>query len=118
MKVAAAGGEPRPLLPPDTSRGETYLFPQYLPDAKALLLQIRTKGVDRLGALTIATGKLTRFDQPGSNPRYVSSGFVVVATRSGTLLAVPFDPSALEITGPAGPPGARGFVWRRGTGAR
>src|SRR5213595_753780 len=62
MKVAAAGGEPRPLLPPDTSRGETYLFPQYLPDAKALLLQIRTKGVDRLGALTLATGKLTRFD--------------------------------------------------------
>ena len=103
MKVAAAGGEPRPLLPPDTSRGETYLFPQYLPDAKALLLQIRTKGVDRLGALTIATGKLTRFDQPGSNPRYVSSGFVVLATRSGTLLAVPFDPSRLEITGPAVP---------------
>ncbi len=103
MKVAAAGGEPRPLLPPDTSRGETYLFPQYLPDAKALLLQIRTKGVDRLGALTIATGKLTRFEQPGSNPRYVSSGHVVVATRSGTLLAVPFDPSRLEITGPAVP---------------
>src|SRR6266480_2064178 len=103
MKVAAAGGEPRPLLPPDTSRGETYLFPQYLPDAKALLLQIRTKGVDRLGALTIATGKLTRFEQPGSNPRYVSSGFVVVATRSGTLLAVPFDASRLEITGPAVP---------------
>src|SRR5205814_7377674 len=31
------------------------LFPQYLPDAKALLLQIRTKGVDRLGALTLAS---------------------------------------------------------------
>src|SRR6266567_2131985 len=103
MEVAAAGGEPRPLLPPDTSRGETYLFPQYLPDARALLLQIRTKGVDRLGALTLATRKLTRFDQPGSNPRYVSSGFVVVATRSGTLLAVPFDPSRLGITGPAVP---------------
>src|SRR6266576_952416 len=52
---------------------------------------------------SVATGKLTRFEQPGSNPRYVSSGHVVVATRSGTLLAVPFDPSRLEITGPAVP---------------
>ncbi|HEX9487248.1 MAG TPA: protein kinase, partial [Gemmatimonadales bacterium] len=103
MAVAAAGGEPRLLLPPDTSRGESYLFPQYLPDAKVLLLQIRTKGVDRLGALTIKTGKLKRFEQPGNNPRYVSSGYVVVATRSGTLLAVPFDVSRLEITGPAVP---------------
>ena len=103
IQVPAAGGEPRLLLPPDTSRGESYLFPYYLPDAKVLLLQIRTKGVDRLGALTLATGKLTRFEQPGSNPRYVSSGYVVVATRSGTLQAVPFDVSRLEITGPAVP---------------
>src|SRR6266853_6496441 len=87
MAVSAAGGEPRLLLPVDTSRSETYLFPQYLPDAKVLLLQVRTKGVDRLGALTVATGKLTRFEQAGSNPRYVSFGYVVVATRSGTLLA-------------------------------
>ncbi|HYU90931.1 MAG TPA: protein kinase [Gemmatimonadales bacterium] len=99
MAVPAAGGEPRLLFPADTSRGESYLFPHYMPDAKVLLLQIRTKGVDQLGALTLATGKLTRFEQAGSNPRYVSSGYVVVATRSGTLLAVPFDPSRLEITG-------------------
>jgi len=117
MKVAAAGGEPQLLLQSDTSRGESYMFPHYLPDAKALLLQIRTKGVDRLGVLTLATGKLTRFDQPGSNPRYVSSGHVVVATRSGTLLAVPFDPSSLEITGSAVPV-ADGLVVGPGGGAR
>jgi serine/threonine-protein kinase len=99
MEVPAAGGEPRVLLRPDTSRGELYLFPHYLPDAKVLLLQIRAKGVDRLGALTLATSKITRFEQAGSNPRYVSSGYVVVATRSGTLLALPFDPARLEITG-------------------
>ena len=117
MKVAAAGGEPQLLLQSDTSRGESYMFPHYLPDAKALLLQIRTKGVDRLGVLTLATGKLTRFDQPGSNPRYVSSGHVVVATRSGTLMAVPFDPSSLEITGSAVPV-ADGLVVGPGGGAR
>jgi len=117
MAVAAAGGEPRLLLQADTSRGESYLFPQYLPDGKVLLLQIRSQGVDRLGALTLATGKLTRFEQPGSNPRYVSAGYVVVATRSGTLLAVPFDPSRLEITGPAVPV-TDGVVVGPGGGAR
>src|SRR6059036_2402383 len=117
MKVAAAGGAPQLLLQSDTSRGESYMFPHYLPDAKALLLQIRTKGVDRLGVLTLATRKLTRFDQPGSNQRYVSAGYVVVATRSGTLLAVPFDPSRLEITGSAVPV-ADGLVVGPGGGAR
>ncbi len=117
MKVAAAGGKPQLLLQSDTSRGESYMFPHYLPDAKALLLQIRTKGVDRLGVLTLATGKLTRFEQPGSNPRYVSSGHVVVATRSGTLLALPFDASRLELTG-SGVPVADGLVVGPGGGAR
>src|SRR3989441_311765 len=117
MKVAAAGGAPQLLLQSDTSRGESYMFPHYLPDAKALLLQIRTKGVDRLGVLTLATGKLTRFEQPGSNPRYVSSGHVVVATRSGTLLALPFDASRLELTG-SGVPVADGLVVGPGGGAR
>ena len=117
MAVAAAVGEPRLLLQADTSRGESYLFPHYLPDGKVLLLQIRSQGMDRLGALTLATGKLTRFEQPGSNPRYVSSGYVVVATRRGTLLAVPFDASRLEITGSAVPV-ADGVVVGPGGGAR
>src|SRR5205823_12924775 len=77
----------------------------------------RTKGVDRLRALSLANCKLTRFEQPGSNPRYVSSGYVVVATRSGTLLAVPFDPSRLEITGSAVPV-ADGVVVGPGGAAR
>ena len=117
MTVAAAGGEPRLLLQADSSRGESYLFPHYLPDAKALLLQIRSQGVDRLGALALATGKLTRFTQLGSNPRYVSSGHVVLATRSGTLLAVPFDQSRLTITG-AAVPVADGVVVGPGGAAR
>ncbi len=117
MTVAAAGGEPRLLLQADSSRGESYLFPHYLPDAKALLLQIRSQGIDRLGALALATGKLTRFTQLGSNPRYVSSGHVVLATRSGTLLAVPFDQSRLTITG-AAVPVADGVVVGPGGAAR
>ena len=117
MAVPAAGGDPRLLLKSDTSRGESYAFPHYLPGAKALLLQIRSQGADRLGALTLATGKLKRFEQTGSNPRYVSSGHVVLGTRTGRLVAVPFDPSRLEITGSAVPV-ADGVVVGPGGGAR
>src|SRR5438094_6868693 len=117
MVVPAAGGDPRLLLKSDTSRGESYAFPHYLPGAKALLLQIRSQGADRLGALTLATGKLTRFEQTGSNPRYVSSGHVVLGTRTGRLVAVPFDPLRLEITGSAVPV-ADGVVVGPGGGAR
>src|SRR3989454_5568843 len=117
MAVPAAGGEPRLLLKSDTSRGESYAFPHYLPDGKALLLQIRSPGVDRLGALNLATGKRTRVEQTGSNPRYVSFGYVVLATRTGQLLAVPFDPSRLEITGSAVPV-ADGVVVGPGGAAR
>src|SRR3989442_14107220 len=70
-----------------------------------------------MGAMTLATGKLTRFEQAGSNPRYVSSGYVVVATRSGTLLAVPFDASRPEITG-SPLPVADGVVVGPGGGAK
>src|SRR3989449_7096441 len=47
----------------------------------------------------------------------VSSGHVVVATRSGTLLALPFDASRLELTG-SGVPVADGLVVGPGGGAR
>src|SRR5204862_4761124 len=63
MVVPAAGGEPRLLLKSHTSRGESYPFPHYLPDGKALLLQLRSQGVDRPGAVTLATGKLKRSDE-------------------------------------------------------
>src|SRR5207245_11561093 len=87
------------------------------PAAKPMLLQVRSQRADRLGALTLATGKLTRFEQTGSNPRYVSSGHVVLGTRTGRLVAVPFDPSRLEITGSAVPV-ADGVVVGPGGGAR
>src|SRR5207248_3299169 len=69
MKVAAAGGEPRPLLPPDTSRGETYLFPQYLPDAKALPLLLRDLViVDRAGSARVLPGEPQASGAPRLSP--------------------------------------------------
>src|SRR5256886_1372739 len=69
MTVAAAGGEPRLLLQADSSRGESYLVPHYLPDAKALLLQIPSPGIDRVGAPALPTRQLTRFTHPGTHPQ-------------------------------------------------
>jgi serine/threonine-protein kinase len=101
LSVPAAGGTPRLILARDTVRRETYTWPEYLPDGKAVLFTIRTREGDRLGALTLATGAVRRFAQAGSNPHYVSSGHVVLATPAGTIVAVPFDTSRLEVTGAA-----------------
>jgi serine/threonine-protein kinase len=99
MAVPAAGGDPRVLLRPDTSRHEVYLFPEYLPDGHALLFYIRGPNGNRLAALDLRTGAVKRFEQAGLNPHYVASGHVVLATQTGTLIAVPFDPVRLDVTG-------------------
>jgi serine/threonine-protein kinase len=98
MVVPSAGGTPRVLLRPDTARGEAYMFPEYLPDGRALLFYGRA-AEDHLLVLDLRSGVVKRFEQTGVNPHYVSSGHVVLATRTGTLIAVPFDASRLEVTG-------------------
>ena len=102
MTVPAAGGTPRVLLRSDSGRQEAYMYPEYLPDGHALLFYVRGSE-DHLAALDLRTHAVKRFDQAGFNPHYVSSGHVVLATRTGTLIAVPFDPKRLEVTGSAVP---------------
>ena len=48
----------------------------------------------------IADGQVKRLGINGSNPRYVSSGHILVAESDGAILAAPFDLQALELRGP------------------
>jgi len=98
MVVPAAGGAARVLLRPDSGRAEAYMYPEYLPNGRALLFYTRGSE-DHLAALDLRTGAVKRFEQAGFNPHYVSSGHVILATRTGTLIAVPFDAARLEVTG-------------------
>jgi serine/threonine-protein kinase len=91
MAVSAAGGPPRVLATPDSASAETYRFPTLLPDRRTVLFTIRTRDTDRLAALDLRSGRITRFEQLGSDPNYVEYGYVVLGNRDGSVVAVPFD---------------------------
>jgi eukaryotic-like serine/threonine-protein kinase len=90
--VSARGGETESLT--TLEPGETGHFsPEILPDRRRLLFA----SSGWIHALDLTSGRRTRLVQ-GSTPRYVASGHVIVS-RGMTLLAAPFNPSRLELTG-------------------
>ena len=102
-RVSASGGEPDLLTTPDSDKGErAHRFPQHLPGGKVILFTVGTGGswddalivVQRLG-----TGERKVLIEGGSDARYVSTGHLVYV-RAGDLMAAPFDPVQLEVTGP------------------
>ena len=56
----------------------------------------------RVAVHSVATGERRNLVQPGTQPRYAHSGHLVYA-HGGTLMAAPFDPQRLALTGAAVP---------------
>jgi Tol biopolymer transport system component len=99
MDVPASGGTPRLIAKPDT--GETFTFPDALPDGHAVLFGISGHGALKLAVLDRRTNQVKRLRQDGGYPRYVNGRFVVLNDRTGITSAVPFDTERLEVTGAA-----------------
>ena len=104
FRVPASGGPPTVLLKVDEERGERfYRHPSFLPSGKAIVFTIGmadSYSYDdaEIGVMSLETGEKKILVQGGTSPRYSPSGHLVYA-RAGQLLAIPFDPDALEITG-------------------
>jgi len=104
FRVSASGGSPTSLLKVDEGRGERFLrHPSFLPSGKAILFTVGmadSYSYDDadIGVLSLDTGKKRILVRGGTSPRYSPSGHLIYA-RGGTLLAVPFDPEKLEVTG-------------------
>jgi serine/threonine-protein kinase len=102
-RVSAAGGTPESLTTPQP--GEySHRLPHMLPGSRAVLFTI-LKGPTlwddtQIVIRSLETGQQTVLVTPGADGRYVSSGHLVYA-RLGTLMAVPFDPARLVVTGGA-----------------
>jgi serine/threonine protein kinase/Tol biopolymer transport system component len=93
--VKAAGGTPEALTTPTAGRGHS--LPEILPDGRTLLFN---EGPS-IQAVDLMTGRRATLIR-GTAPRFVASGHLIL-NRGRTVLAVPFDPSRLELTGPAVP---------------
>lgn len=124
-RVSAEGGEPETLTRPDQKRDESsHRLPSWLPDEKALLFTVMTYGFDpkpRLAMLRLDTGESRVLLEDAADARYLPTGHLVFL-RQGTLMAVRFDRTKLEVIGQ--PVALRedvmqgfGFTYRHHTGA-
>ena len=103
FRVSGAGGEPEALTTLDSEQGEVgHGWPFMVPGAEAVLFMTAT-GVPlttgQLAVLDLDTGDVTRLGLAGVSPHYVSTGHLVYAAEDGSVRAVPFDATSLEVTG-------------------
>ena len=103
-KVPAAGGSPSAVTTLDFEGGErTHRWPRLLPGGQVLLFTIGTAGTDSFDEALIAaeglnTGERHILLKGGSDARHVATGHLVYS-RGGALLAAPWDPFRLRLSG-------------------
>jgi len=104
-RVSANGGEPEMLATVNRDEGEVwYVLPDFLPDGKNLLFTIRLNTEFHTALLSLETGEQKVVLENARQAGYFSTGHLVYEqSRTGNLMAVPFDLAALEVTGDAVP---------------
>ena len=102
-RLSAERESPQVVPTPSTEGPDVmYLWPSFLPGGEWVLVTIRRTRTIRgaeIAAVNIETGEQRTVLDDGTNARFVPSGHLVFA-RDGDLWAAPFDPRALETTGP------------------
>jgi dipeptidyl aminopeptidase/acylaminoacyl peptidase len=104
QRIPASGGRPTALTELDASRGEmSHRWPSAVAGANAVLFTVKTEGLRSfddapIAAVSLKNGKPKRVLDGGTGASYSSSGHLIYA-RAGALLAAPFDPVRLAVTG-------------------
>jgi eukaryotic-like serine/threonine-protein kinase len=100
-QVAASGGTPSQLTMLGGPKGDTlHAHPVVLPGGQTVLFGAASGEQWRVESLSIATGERRTVIERATMPLYAASGHLIFF-RDGELLAAPFDPDRLEVTGPA-----------------
>jgi eukaryotic-like serine/threonine-protein kinase len=105
--VSAAGGAPEALTTLDPTRNESsHRLPEVLPGGQAVVFTVKTHDLlsfddARIEVVSLKTRKRSVLVTGGTNARY--AGGHLIYERGGSLLAAPFDPTRLEVTGPSVP---------------
>jgi Tol biopolymer transport system component len=105
QQVPDAGGTPQPLT--RFEKGEvSQRWPEFLPGGKAVLfasgINLANWNNAQVAVQSLGTGERRNLIQGATQPRYALSGHLVYA-QGGNLMAVPFDPQRLDVTGTAVP---------------
>ena len=105
-RVSANGGEPELLLIPDASQDELgFISPEILPGGEAVLFTAQLVGEQyEIRVMLLETGEQKVLIKGGQQAHYAPTGHLVYeAAQTGTLMAIPFDPAGLEVTGDSVP---------------
>jgi Tol biopolymer transport system component len=108
LEVPAAGGPPRELAVVDVAQGEfAFYAPAVLPGGKAVLFTRvsrasaqDTKSKFVIEVLSLADKQRKVLVENASSAVFAATGHLLFH-RDGAMLAVPFDPEGLQVTGPA-----------------
>jgi len=102
QQVPDAGGTPQLLT--RLGKGDiSQRWPEFLPGGKAVIFAASANTSNwanaQVAVQSLGTGERRNLIQGGTNPRYAPSGHLVYS-QGGSLMAVPFDPQRLVVTGP------------------
>lgn len=108
FRVSASGGAPAPVTTLDAAVGDSlHWHPFFLPDGRHFLYCAVGTSADPRQPRAVYVGSLDPDEKPrlllqgGSNAQYASGH--VLFMRETTVMAQPFDPDRLELTGEALP---------------
>src|SRR5215472_11352219 len=105
QKVPDTGGTSQPLTV-FANDENSHRWPQFLPGGKAVLFAAWNGGANwndaRVAVESLKTGERLDLIRGGTHPRYAPSGHLSYA-QGGNLMAIPFDPERLAVTGAAVP---------------
>jgi eukaryotic-like serine/threonine-protein kinase len=105
QQVSEAGATPQLLTRLQTGEANQR-WPEFLPDGKAVLFTGAPTNVSWTNALvavqSVGTGERQNLIKGATQPRYAASGQLVYA-QGGNLMAVPFDPQRLAVSGTPAP---------------
>jgi serine/threonine-protein kinase len=100
-RILPTGGPPTQLTKLESPETDfLHASPTFLPGGKVLLFGALSGSEWRIESLVLATGERRTVVERGTWPLYVASGHMVFY-RDGELLAAPFDPDSLQLTGSA-----------------
>jgi len=94
FRVPSSGGAPAALTTANVAKGERYLLPQALPGSKAVLFT----NPPNVELVSIDSGERRTILEGAYDPRYAPTGHLLYM-KSATLMAVPFDARARQVTG-------------------
>ena len=102
MKISSAGGAPVDITLPESMRGAIVSGPDFLPDGRHFIYHARTGVPDTTGIYVASLDRTAHqfIAASDSQADYADPGFLIYL-RGGSMLAQPFDPIRLAVTGPA-----------------